>query len=170
MVWSYDIGSLEAIGGSARMVKKLDCQPGDGAPASATYMLCDDLGNPTGLKPTSRRGSRSHMHRGALFGHGRSAEQTKRLTPRTLTLTVQIIARKQVEAPQFSFSLNIRPYRHHTTTDSYASPCRGWRHYATGESRGLNKKTVLCAVPSVLSERSIRASMRWRPGREDIIR
>jgi hypothetical protein len=50
MVWSYDIGSLEAIGGSARMVKKLDCQPGDGASASATYMLCDDLGNPTGLK------------------------------------------------------------------------------------------------------------------------
>jgi hypothetical protein len=32
------------------MVKNLDCRPGDRAPASATYMLRDNLGNPTGLK------------------------------------------------------------------------------------------------------------------------
>ena len=50
MIRDYDFGSLDAIGGSARMVNKLDCRPGDRAPASATYVLCDDLGNPTGLK------------------------------------------------------------------------------------------------------------------------
>ena len=109
------------------MVKKLDCRPGDRAPASATYMLCDDLGIPRGFVWSwSISGSDQKTH------------------PRTLTRTMRIIARRQVDAPQFSFSLNIRPYRHHTTTDSYASPCRGWRHYATGESRGLSKKTVAC--------------------------
>jgi hypothetical protein len=50
MIRGYDFGSLDAIGGSGRMVRNLDCRPGDRAPASATYMLRDDLGNPTGLK------------------------------------------------------------------------------------------------------------------------
>lgn len=56
MVGSYDIGSLDAIGGSVRMVTRLDCRPGDRAPASATYVLCDDLGNPTGLTAEFAKG------------------------------------------------------------------------------------------------------------------
>ena len=38
------------------MVEKLDYRPGDRAPASATYVLCDDLGNPTGLKAEFAKG------------------------------------------------------------------------------------------------------------------
>jgi len=56
MVRSYNFGSPDAIGGAARMVKKLDYRPGDRAPASATYVLCDDLGNPTGLKAEFAKG------------------------------------------------------------------------------------------------------------------
>ena len=119
---------LRRSGGSARMVKKLDCRPGDRAPASATYMLCDDLGIP----------------RGFVWSWSISGSDQKTAPKDADTHNENYIARRQVDAPQFSFSLNIRPYRHHTTTDSYASPCRGWRHYATGESRGLSKKTVAC--------------------------
>jgi hypothetical protein len=57
------------------------------------------------------------MPRRALFGHCRSAELTKRLTPRTGTLT-----RKQVDASVLILgtSGNIGITR---PTDSYASPC-----------------------------------------------
>jgi hypothetical protein len=56
MIRGYDFGSPDAIGGSASMVKSLNCGPGDLAPVSATYMLCDDLGNPTGLKAEFAKG------------------------------------------------------------------------------------------------------------------
>jgi hypothetical protein len=68
MVRSYDFGSPDASGGSARMVKKLNCGPGDLAPVSATYMLCDDLGNPTGLTAEFAKGEPlAHAPRGFIW-------------------------------------------------------------------------------------------------------
>jgi hypothetical protein len=61
MIRGYDFGSLDAIGGSGRMVRNLDCRPGDRAPASATYMLRDDLGNPTGLKAEFAEGGAARI-------------------------------------------------------------------------------------------------------------
>jgi hypothetical protein len=67
------------------------------------------------------------MRRGALFGHARSAELTKRLTPSAVTLTMGIIARKQVDASilwtsGLSASHDHRQLRNHLVGTGVAMP------------------------------------------------